>query len=228
MVDWEKNWRGNGVVAAVLFLAAEALYGKPPKAGASVIDLVSFYDGDSTRILIATVVFGFAILCLLWFAAAVTSVLRDAGKGGWGSAVTAASAAIGAVYLMLITVRAALAYSIAGSGSDGVTSALNDVAWVLTNIAWFPVAMLIMAGSFGLWRAQIFSTRAFEAGVTAMVLVLLGTTTWANEGFWAPDGGYSRFVPGPVMVVWLAAVSVFLVRRYSMTTTPDRAAVTAP
>jgi hypothetical protein len=155
-------------------------------------------------------------------------VLRDAGKGGWGTAVTAASAAIGSVYLMLITVRAALAYSIAGSGSDQVTSALNDVAWVLTNIAWFPVAMLIMAGSFGLWRAQIFSTRAFEAGVTAMVLVLLGTTTWANDGFWAPDGAYSRFIPGPVMVVWLAVVSVFLVRRYSASTTPDRAAVAAP
>jgi hypothetical protein len=127
MVDWEKNWRGNGVVAAVLF--------------------VSFYDGDSARILIATVVFGFAILCLLWFAAALASVLRDAGKGGWGSAVTAASTAIGAVYFTLVTVHAALAYSIAGSGSDQVT------------IAWFPVAMLIMAGSFGLWRAQVFSTR---------------------------------------------------------------------
>jgi hypothetical protein len=110
MVDWEKNWRGSGVVAAVLFLAAEALYGKPAKVGASPHELVSFYDGDSTRILIATVVFGFAILCLLWFAAAVTSVLRDAGKGGWGSAVTAASTAIGAVYFSLITVRAALAY----------------------------------------------------------------------------------------------------------------------
>jgi hypothetical protein len=58
-----------------------------------------------------------------------------------------------------------------------------------------------------------------------MVLVLLGTTTWAGDGFWAPDGGYSRFVPGPVMVVWLAVVSTFLVRRYSAATTPDRAAV---
>jgi hypothetical protein len=60
-----------------------------------------------------------------------------------------------------------------------------------------------------------------------MVLVLLGTTAWAGDGFWAPDGAYSRFVPGPVMVIWLAAVSVFLVRRYSAATTPDRRAVAA-
>jgi hypothetical protein len=39
MVDWEKNWRGNGVVAAVLFLAAEALYRQA---------------AEGTRILIAT------------------------------------------------------------------------------------------------------------------------------------------------------------------------------
>jgi hypothetical protein len=35
-------------------------------------------------------------------------------------------------------------------------------------------------------------------------------------------------IPGPVMVVWLAVVSTFLVRRYSAVTTPDRAAVAAP
>jgi hypothetical protein len=59
-------------------------------------------------------------------------------------------------------------------------------------VGWFPVAMLVMAGSFGLWRAEIFSTASFAAGVTAMVLLLLGTATWASDGFWAADGGYAR------------------------------------
>jgi hypothetical protein len=88
MVDWEENWRGNGVIASVLFLVSYLIYG----AGASTEKLVAFYDGDRTRILIASVVFGFAILCLMWFAAALASVLNDAGKEGWGRAATAASA----------------------------------------------------------------------------------------------------------------------------------------
>ena len=50
--------------------------------GAAADKLVSFYDGDSTQILIATIVFGFAP-CLMWFAVALASVLRDAGMGGW-------------------------------------------------------------------------------------------------------------------------------------------------
>jgi len=135
MVDWERNWRGNGVIAAVLFIVSYVIYGSQPKVGASAEKLVSFYDGDRTRILIASVVFGFAILCLMWFAAALASVLRDAGKGGWGRAATAASAAIGAVYFVLITLWSALAYSIAGSANDQVTSALNDVTWVLHDSA---------------------------------------------------------------------------------------------
>jgi hypothetical protein len=228
MVDWERNWRGNGIIAAVLFLVSYIIYGSQPKVGASVEKLVSFYDGDRTRILIASVVFGFAILCLMWFAAALASVLRDAGMGGWGRAATSASAAIGAVYFVLITLWTALAYSIAGSANDQVTSALNDLTWVLHGFAWFPIAMLIMAGSFGLWRAGIFSNAAFAAGVTAMVLVLLGVTTWASDGFWAADGAYVRFVPTLTMLAWLAAVSGFLMRRPAGVSTSDRAAATTP
>lgn len=227
MVDWEKNWRGNGVVAAVLFLAAYIIWGNQPKVGASPEKLLSFYDGNSTRVLIGTVVFGFAILCLMWFAAALTSVFRDADKAGWGTAATAASAAVGAAYVVVITLRAGLAYSIAGPGTDQVTSALNDLTYVLMTLAWFPVAMLIMAGSFGLWRAGIFSNAAFGAGVTAMVLVLLGTTTWAGDGFWAADGAYARFVLTLTMLAWIAGVSAFLMRLPSKDRTPERAAIPA-
>jgi hypothetical protein len=227
MVDWERNWRGNGIIAAVLFLVSYIILGNQPKVGASTEKLISFYDGDRTRVLIAMVVFGFAVLCLMWFAAALASVLRDAGKEGWGRAATAASAAIGSVYFVLITLWAALAYSIAGAANDQVTSALNDVTWVLHVFAWFPIAMLIMAGSFGLWRAGIFSNAAFGAGVTAMVFVLLGVTTWASDGFWAVDGGYVRIVPTLTMLAWLATVSGFLMRIYSPASAAKQEAVPA-
>jgi len=228
MFDWERNWRGNGIIAAVLFFISYLIYGSQPKVGASAETLISFYDGDRTRILIGSIVFGFALLCLMWFAAALASVLRDAGKGGWGRAATAASAAIASVYFVLITVWSALAYSTAGSGDTRITAALNDLTWVLHDFAWFPIAMLIMAGSFGLWRAGIFSNAAFAAGVTAMVLVLLGVTTWASDGFWAADGAYVRFVPTLTMLAWLAAVSGFLyTRSTSEVKTSEQAAVPA-
>src|SRR5262245_8320359 len=149
---WEKNWRSSGISAAVLFVIGYIVYGRRPDVGASASSLVSFYDGHSTRILIANVILGFAILNLLWFAAALASVLRDEGKGGWANAATAASAAYGALLFLHSTLDAALASSIAGSGNQQFTSGLNDLSWALMILAWFPAAMLVMSGTFGLWR----------------------------------------------------------------------------
>jgi hypothetical protein len=64
--------------------------------------------------------------------------------------------------------------------------------------------------------------------VTAVVLVLLGATTWAGDGVWAPDGAYAGFVAPIITLVWVAVISGFLYRRRPVTaSTPDPAAVPA-
>src|SRR5260370_24117198 len=100
MIDWERQFRSSGISFAVLFIIGYVISGSQPQVGASAAELVSFYDGHHTRILIATVILGFAILCLLWFAAALSSVLRDAGQGTWATAATAASAALGVAFFV--------------------------------------------------------------------------------------------------------------------------------
>jgi hypothetical protein len=227
-VNWERVWRMNGINFVLFFVIAYVIYGNQPKVGASADKLVSFYDGDRTRILIATVIFALAVLNLLWFAAALTSTLRDAGQGGWGTAATAASAALGVVFFVLMTLGAALAYSIAGSGNNQITAGLNDLSWALIVIASFPAAMLIMSGTFGLWRAGIISNALFSAGVAAVVLVLIGGTTWASDGIWAPDGAYSRFISPIIGLVWVAVISWLLVARAPSTApAPEQRAVPA-
>jgi succinate dehydrogenase/fumarate reductase cytochrome b subunit len=215
MFDWERNWRATGIGFVLFYIIAHVIYGSQPKTSASADALVSFYQGGRTRILIATVIYGLAVLTLLWFAAALSTALRDAGQGVWGTAATASSAALSVVFFVHITLSAALAYSIAGSGNDQITSGLNDLSWVLMVIASFPAAMLIMAGTFGLRQAGIISGASFLAGVTAVVLVLLGATTWAGDGIWAPDGAYSRFILPVITLAWIAVVSGLLYRRPS-------------
>jgi len=225
-LDWGKQWRGAGIAFFVLSVVAFVFYGDQPKLGASSDQLVSFFDGDRTRILIATVIFCFAFLELLWFGAALSSVLREAGMGGWGAAATAASAAMGAILFVRMTIRAALAFSIAGSGAAGVTSALSDLGWVLTVVLAFPAAMFVMAGAFGLWRAQLISSRLFSVGVLAVVLALLGGTTWASHGLWAPDGAYA-VISQLVVFVWVSVMSVVLLRRPSTVRSPATVAIPA-
>jgi hypothetical protein len=89
--------------------------------------------------------------------------------------------------------------------------------------------MLIMAGTFGLWRAGIVSDALFWAGLAAVVLVLLGGTTWATDGIWAPDGAYSRFIAPIVALAWVTVVSGLLFsRRPSTPRAPEREAMPAP
>ena len=226
MVDWQKNWRGSGIFFVVFFIISWIIYGSQPEVGSSPTELVSFYDGDRTRILIAATLLAFNLLNLMWFAAALSSVLRDAGKGGWGNAATASSAALGAILFVLFTLNLVLAYSIAGSGNNQVTSGLNDLSWILAIVASFPAAMLVMSGSFGLWRAGIISSAPFSAGVAAMVLILLRATTWAGDGFWAPDGAYTHYISTIVALAWVAVVSGFLMmQRPSAARAPERAPV---
>jgi len=210
---WERLWRTGGIQSAGLFIVGYIIYGHQPQVGAPGDALVAFYNGGRTQILIAAVFYGFAVLNLMWFAAALRTTLADAGQDGWGAAATASSAALGGLFLLLITVGAALAYSIAGSGNNTLMAGLNDFAWACVVLTSFPRAMLIMAGTFGFWRAGLISNRLFAAGVAAVVLVLLGGTTWLSGGIWAADGAYSRFVSPIIGVVWVLVVSRVLLTR---------------
>src|SRR5882672_12202780 len=204
---WERLWRSSGIQSVGLFIIAYFIYGYQPQVGAPPDALVAFYDGERTRILIAAIFSGLAILNLMWFAAALRTTLADAGQDGWGTAATASSTALGGLFLLLTTVSAALAYSIAGAGNHTLTSGLNDFAWASVVLSSFPRAMLIMAAAFGLWRAKLISNALFAVGVAAVVLVLAGGTTWLSGGFWAPDGVYSRFCSPIIGLVWILVVS---------------------
>ena len=210
---WERLWRTAGVQSVGLFVVAYFVYGSQPHVGASAEALVAFYQGDRMRILIATVLCGFAVLNLMWFAAALRTTLADAGQDGWGGAATASSAALGGLLMLLITVGASLAYSIAGSGNSALLGGLNDLAWSGVVLSSFPRAMLIMSAAFGLWRAGLISNGLFAVGVAAVVLVLLGGTTWLSGGFWAPDAVYSRFISPLICVLWVMVVSRVLLTR---------------
>ena len=210
---WEHLWRTAGIQFVVLFIIAYFIYGNQPEVGASADALVKFYEGERARTLIAAVFAGFAVLNLLWFAAALRTTLADAGQDGWGAAATAASATVGGLFFLLIAVGAALSYSIAGSRNSTLTPALNDLAWALVVLSSFPRAMLVMASAFGLWRARLISNALLAAGVAVVVLVLLGGTTWLSGGFWAPDGVYSRFVSPVIGLAWALVVSGVLLTR---------------
>jgi len=216
---WERLWRSAGIQFVVFFVITCGIYGQLPGVGASAAALEGFYGGDRTRILIASALSGLNVLNLMWFAAAVRTTLADAGLDGWGAASTAASAAFGALFLLLIAMGAALAYSAGAPGHRALVSGVHDLGWALIVLSSFPRAMLIMSWAFGLWRARLISNTLFAVGIVALVLVLLGGTTWVSDGFWAPDGAYSRFVSPLIGLAWITLVSGAVLTRSPATRT---------
>lgn len=214
---WERLWRSAGIQAVGLFLVGYVVYGNQPRVGAPADTLTAFYGANGTRILIAAVLFGLSMLNLMWFAAALRTTLADAAQDGWGAAATAASSAVGALLLLVVAVAASLAYSIAGSGNNTVTSGLNDSIWAVIVLSSFPRAMLTMSAAFGLWRARLISNTLFAVGVAAVVLTLAGGTTWMSDGFWAADGIYSRFVTPLIGVIWILVLSRVLLTQSAAT-----------
>ena len=97
---WERFWRTGGIQFLVCFIIAYVIYGSQPHVGASADTLIAFYHGERTRILIAAVFSGLAVLNLMWFAAALRTTLADAGQDGWGAAVTAGAPGCLARYLL--------------------------------------------------------------------------------------------------------------------------------
>jgi hypothetical protein len=210
---WERLWRMSGLLFAGFFIITWVIFGYQPGVGASVDALDAFYNGHRARILIAAFFSGLNLLNLLWFVAALRATLAEAGEDGWGAATTASSATLGGLFLLLITVVAAIAYSIAGSENHTLTPGLNIFVWASIVLSSFPRAMLVMSAAFGLWRAKLISNALFAAGVAAVALTLLGGTTWMRSGFWAPDGDYSRFVSPIIGLVWVVIVSRVLLTR---------------
>jgi len=190
---WEHLWRTAGLQSVGCFVGAYFVYGYQPE--------------------VAAIFAGMGVLNLMWFAAAIRTTLIDAGQDGWGAGATASSATLGAFLLLLVSGHTALTHSIAGLGNQPRTSVLNDVVWAGVVMTSFPRAMLIMAGTFGLWRGGLISNGQFAAGVAAVVLVLAGGSTWMSDGFWAPSGAYTRFISPAIAFVWIAAVSRVLLNR---------------
>lgn len=141
------------------------------------------------------------------------NTLVEAGQEGWGTAAAVSSAAFGALYFLIVAVGASLAFPISAAGNSGVAPALNDFAAVLGVLISFPRAMLIMSGVFGLWRAGMISNGLFTIGVVAVVLGVLGGTTWMSSGFWAPNGAFTRFVSPILLFAWVIMVSRVLLTR---------------
>lgn len=210
-MNWERWARAAGAGFVILAVAAFLVGGEAPTVGDSTDDLISYYDGDRGKVLVSSLLFAFALLFFLWFAAAIANLLRERGEGRVAATVIAGATAFVTLQLALTGMAASLAYSIAGGGDPGVLKALFDLQWVLDMFAALPAGIFVLSSSVGFMRTRAVPAWLCWAGVGLTALFLLRTTNWARDGFWSPTGGYI-FILIPAAMLWILVTSITLVR----------------
>ena len=225
-VNWERAARATGIVFVVLVVIGFLVIGDQPKVGDSSTDIASFYTDHRSRVLTAVVIFGFALLALMWFVGAVANTLREAGEGRLAATGVALAAVWVALQASIIMVTGGLALNIAAAGENGgVLVGLNTITWTGDVFAAFMVAGLIAATTIGLVRARILPSWYGWLGLVATLAVFLRATNWARDGFWSPSGDWI-FVSIACGLAWTLVTSILLVRRAPATEgAPERAAV---
>lgn len=221
-VNWERWGRASGLGVVVLFIVAFLVLGEAPKVDDSAAKIASFYDGERGSVLTSMVIYGFALLLLLWFIGTVANVLREAGEGR----LAATSIAMGATFVGLqagtIAITGTLAHSVAGQGDAGVVLAVHTLNWSVDATSAFPLAGFVLAASVGLWRSGTLQSWFVWPGVVAAALVVLHGTNWAKSGFWSQTGGYI-YITMIAALAWLALASVLLfLRAPAGETAPER------
>jgi hypothetical protein len=213
---FEHLWRSSGIQGVAFIVVGAIVAGFGPGL-ASAESVTAFYAANATRLLIATPILALGILNIIWWAQAIRVSLAEVGLDGWGAAASVASAMTGATLFIVIAVQAVAAYTVGAISSDftNVLNALVLGGFVLSSL---PRAMLVMAPSFGFWRAGYITNVQFVVAVSLVILGVLGATTWIAGTIWAPDAAFSRLVLPALELVWVVAIGRVLNRAPSTTT----------
>jgi hypothetical protein len=181
-----------GFAFVLLAAVAAVLMGDAPGASASATEVADYFDDEHSRVVTAAYLQGLALVFFVWFLAGLGWRLHSAGSPLRARVAYGAGLVVTVLYAQSAVVLGALAFRATDDGS--VAQSLFDVALFSQNAAAFPIAALVAVATprwFGLPLAAVF---------------LVDALTYAGDGFWAPDGDYSR-VAYLGFLAWTAATA---------------------
>jgi hypothetical protein len=220
---WDRVAPGFGVVFAVLFVLGFLLIGDSPALDESAEEIGAYYDDKRGKLLTVTVLFGLSIVAFLWFLGSIVHTLRvEADESRIAATALGAGIVTTSLFGLLVLLNAGLTFQIAEDGDAGVVAALYDLAWSTSTLIAFPVAALVFATGIGAWRSRLLPGWFGLASVVGALAILASGTTWARDGFWAPDGLYNAYITPLIFVAWIVALSVLLLRRPALAAGPAR------
>ena len=204
----------NGILFAALVIVAELLQDEPGEK-ASNAEVVAYYADSANRNaeFVAFLLIGLSGFCFLSFLGS----LRGALARTEGEPARLTTAAIGSGVAFIALALAAHAVGTAMAGAAG----FFDTFEVDPN-----TARVLISLSYGLFTLSLFAAAAMTAAVAVIALWLRGVPAWLGWfGLLATLAGFFGFLvlPSLVVLAWIVAASVWLLRTGSTTWRPEAA-----
>jgi hypothetical protein len=208
---WDTLAAAGGIIGVVLFVVAGILYGSAPGVDEDAQSVADFFTDGRSQVLTAVFLQGLGVLAILWFIAALVNSMREAGESRLAAAAFGSFLLAFSVGGVAALTRATLAYSIADEGSDLVLPLyhLSVVFEVFANI--LGAGLFIAVGAAAL-RTGLLARWWAWLSIVGGLLLILGGTAWARDGFWSPTGGVA-YVTFGIFVVWMLVTSILLTMR---------------
>jgi hypothetical protein len=202
----------SGILFVVLLVVGLLVVGDFPTLDDPAEEFAAFYIDDRGRVIAGALIFAFALYVFVWFAAALAARVRDAGETRLAATILGGGLAFVAISLVATGILVATAHTAAEEADPTVIKSLDAVASGVDILSILPFAALVFAFGVAVLRTGLLAPWFGFASLVASLVFVLGATTWARDGFWAPYGGF--FVIGfIVLLAWILVASGLLVSR---------------
>ena len=193
----------GALVFDVLYVIHRLLQGLGPD-DATPAGISAFSVAHRSALLASEVAVGLALLAVIVFIAAFTSLIRQAGRDTLATAVTVSGAAFVALGFISQAAETALV-RVADAGDQSAVLALNQLQGRIP-IVW-TITALTVAVSFAGLRTRLLPTWLGVAGLVAAGVFVLGSMSSVLGR--TVEGNSSLFGVG-LFIVWLLLVAVCL------------------
>lgn len=205
----------TGILAAILFLVAFAIPGKPPSPADPVDKTVTYLLDHRGAILTSDILIGVASAVFLWWLGSLRSYLRS-GEGGEGrlSAAAFLGGGVGAAVILAgAAVQSGLALHVGQLTDGGIVRFGFDTYNALFTIAGAGLATFVAGASCSAARSGALPPPAYWAGsVVAGLQIASCAALYAKSGFFAA-GGALALIAFVTIAAWIIWVSLIIRRR---------------
>lgn len=202
----------TGALAAVAFVVAFALPGKPPSPDEPVQAIAGYLGENRSALLAGDVLIALAAAGFLWFLGVLRGHLAAAGEDGLSSAAALGGAVGTAIIAAGAAVQAGLVLNTTEASGELVRFGFDSYNALIT-IAGAALAVAVGAAALAGARGASLPAWAVRTGAVTAVLQLATLPGLVVEGGFFAAGGPMALVAFLAIAAWFAAVSAMLVRR---------------